>query len=116
MVVAYGLSRSLACGIFLDLGLNLCLLHWQADSATREASLSSFLGQIFFFFFFYFLKIFIFISLAAPALDYVTWTLQLLCAGSLIVCQIMLVFVLPIFFCLVVSITQIGMLKSILIL
>ena len=26
------LSYSEACGIFLDQGLNLCLLHWQADS------------------------------------------------------------------------------------
>ena len=31
---------SAACGIFLDQGLNLCLLHWQADSlplSHREA-------------------------------------------------------------------------------
>ena len=28
VVVAYGLSCSAACGIFLDQGLNLCLLHW----------------------------------------------------------------------------------------
>ena len=28
----------MACGIFLDQGLNRCLLHWQADSlASREA-------------------------------------------------------------------------------
>ena len=27
-----GLSCSAACGIFLDQGSNLCLLHWQADS------------------------------------------------------------------------------------
>ena len=26
------LSCSVACGIFLDQGLNLCPLHWQADS------------------------------------------------------------------------------------
>ena len=26
------LSCSTACGIFPDQGLNLCLLHWQADS------------------------------------------------------------------------------------
>ena len=32
VVVAHGLSCSAACGIFLDQGLNLCLLHWQADS------------------------------------------------------------------------------------
>ena len=32
VVVAHGLSCSVACGIFLDQGSNLCLLHWQADS------------------------------------------------------------------------------------
>ena len=32
VVVADGLSCSEACGIFLDQGLNLCLLQWQADS------------------------------------------------------------------------------------
>ena len=40
VVVAYGLSCSEACGIFLDQGSKLCPLHWQADSyrgATREA-------------------------------------------------------------------------------
>ena len=31
-VEACGLSCPLACGIFLDQGLNLCLLHWQVDS------------------------------------------------------------------------------------
>ena len=31
-VVAHGLSCSMACGIFLDQGSNLCLLHQQADS------------------------------------------------------------------------------------
>ena len=30
--VVHGLGCSVACGIFLDQGLNLCLLHWQADS------------------------------------------------------------------------------------
>ena len=30
--MAHGLSCSVACGIFLDQGLNLCPLHWQADS------------------------------------------------------------------------------------
>ena len=30
--VAHWLSCSVACGIFLDQGLNLCLLHWQVDS------------------------------------------------------------------------------------
>ena len=32
VVVEYGLCCSKACGIFPDQGLNLCLLHWQADS------------------------------------------------------------------------------------
>ena len=32
VVVAHGLSCLVACGIFLDQGLNPCLLHWQADS------------------------------------------------------------------------------------
>ena len=33
VVVAHGLSCSAACGIFLDQGLNLCRLHWPADSS-----------------------------------------------------------------------------------
>ena len=32
VIVAHGLSRSTACGIFPDQGLNPCPLHWQADS------------------------------------------------------------------------------------
>ena len=32
-VVGHGLSCSTARGIFLDQGLNLCLLRWQADSS-----------------------------------------------------------------------------------
>ena len=32
VVVAYGLSCSMACGIFLDQDLNPCPLRWQADS------------------------------------------------------------------------------------
>ena len=32
VVVAYGLSCSKACGIFLDQGSNLHPLHWQVDS------------------------------------------------------------------------------------
>ena len=32
IVVAHELSCSVACGIFLDQGSNLCLLHWQEDS------------------------------------------------------------------------------------
>ena len=31
VVLVHGLSCSAACGIFLDQGLNLCLLHFQAD-------------------------------------------------------------------------------------
>ena len=33
VVVALGLSCSVACGILPDQGLNLCPLHWQADSS-----------------------------------------------------------------------------------
>ena len=33
VVVAYGLSCSKACGIFLDQGSNLYPLHWQVDSS-----------------------------------------------------------------------------------
>ena len=33
VVVTHGLSCSEACGIFPDQGLNLHLLHWQADSS-----------------------------------------------------------------------------------
>ena len=32
VVEAHRLSCLAACGIFLDQGLNLCPLHWQADS------------------------------------------------------------------------------------
>ena len=32
VVVMLGLSCPVACGIFLDQGLNLCSLHWQVDS------------------------------------------------------------------------------------
>ena len=32
VAVAYGLSCSATCGIFLDQGSNPCLLHWQVDS------------------------------------------------------------------------------------
>ena len=34
VVVAHGLSCSVACGIFPDQGLNPCLLHWQVYSLT----------------------------------------------------------------------------------
>ena len=36
VVVVLGFSCFTACGIFLDQALNLCLLHWQADSLPRE--------------------------------------------------------------------------------
>ena len=32
VLVAHGLSCSVACGIFPDQGSNPCFLHWQADS------------------------------------------------------------------------------------
>ena len=32
VVVAHGLSRPEACGIFPDKGLNPCRLHWREDS------------------------------------------------------------------------------------
>ena len=32
VIVAHGPSCAAACGIFPDQGLNLCPLHWQADS------------------------------------------------------------------------------------
>ena len=32
IVVEYGFSCSMACGIFPDHGSNFCLLHWQSDS------------------------------------------------------------------------------------
>ena len=34
-VAANGLSRSVTCEVFLDQGLNPCLLHWQVDSSPR---------------------------------------------------------------------------------
>ena len=42
VVVAHGFSCPTACGIFLDQGLNSCLLHWQADSLplSHQGSLS----------------------------------------------------------------------------
>ena len=32
VIVVHGLGCSVACGIFLDQGSNLCPLHWQVDS------------------------------------------------------------------------------------
>ena len=37
-IVAHGRSCSRACGIFLDQGLNSCLLHWQMDSYAFDGS------------------------------------------------------------------------------
>ena len=41
------LSSSVACGIFLDQGLNLYLLHWQADSLplSQQGSPSKYLNN-----------------------------------------------------------------------
>ena len=36
VVGAHGVSCSAACGIFLDEGSNLYLLHWQADSLSQS--------------------------------------------------------------------------------
>ena len=36
IVVAHGISCSVACGIFPDQGSNLCLRHWQADSLPQS--------------------------------------------------------------------------------
>ena len=33
ILVVHRLSCSVACGIVLDRGWNLCLLHWQAESS-----------------------------------------------------------------------------------
>ena len=51
IVVAHRLSCSEACGIFPDPGLNLCLLHWQADTLplSHQASPSSRNFYLFFF-------------------------------------------------------------------
>ena len=37
IIVAYGLSCSAACGIFLDQEQNPCLLHWQTDSSSEPS-------------------------------------------------------------------------------
>ena len=53
IIAAPGLSCSMACGIFVIQGSNLCLLHWQADSLllSHQGSPSSFL------FLFYFVEV-----------------------------------------------------------
>ena len=54
-VVAYWLSCSRACRIFLDQGSNMCLLHWQTDSLSLSHQASPLTC---FFKFFFFNKIF----------------------------------------------------------
>ena len=45
VVVAYGLTCSMACGLFLEQGLNLYPLHWERilNHSTREAPRTSFI-------------------------------------------------------------------------
>ena len=38
VVMAHGLSLSMACGIFPDQGSKQCLLHWQVDSYIHSAT------------------------------------------------------------------------------
>ena len=62
VVVAQSLSCSVACGIFLGLGSNPYLLHWQADSLplSHQGSLSfQFLKLDFFFFYLKYLFLFL---------------------------------------------------------
>ena len=48
VVVALGLSSSLACGIFPSQGLNSCLLCWQADSLlSHQGSLTHSLDYLY---------------------------------------------------------------------
>ena len=64
----------MACGIFLDQGLNLCLLHRQADSFPPRCQGSA----LAFFFFFFFFNIY----LAALGLSCSTQDLQFLLSGA----------------------------------
>ena len=53
-IVAHGLSRSAACGIFPDQGSNPCPLYWQADSQPlrhQGSPIFIFLQLVFFFFY-----------------------------------------------------------------
>ena len=45
VVVMHGLSCSVACGIFLDLGLNLCPQHWLAGSYPLYHQVSPFISK-----------------------------------------------------------------------
>ena len=62
VAVAHGPSRSAACGIFPNQGLNPCHLHWQADSQPlrhQGSPLPSFLKDFFcYLILFYFWRIF----------------------------------------------------------
>ena len=53
-IVAHGLSRSAACGIFPDQGWNPCPLHWQADSQPLRHQGSPHLPFFYKVFYFYF--------------------------------------------------------------
>ena len=45
VVMALGLTCSLACEIFPSQGLNPCLLHWQADSLLLSHQESPYIGR-----------------------------------------------------------------------
>ena len=60
--VAHGPSCSVACGIFPDQGLNLCPLHWQADSQPLRHQGSPSLG-------FFFSFVFWFLAAARPGIE-----------------------------------------------
>ena len=57
VVVAHGLSCSVACGIFPDQGSNPCPLHWQADSQPLRHQGSPILFFYFIFLFYFFYKL-----------------------------------------------------------
>ena len=68
IVVAHRLSCPVACRIFLDRGLNLCLLHWQADSLP--------LSHQYFFYYYYLKNIFTYLTvpgLSCGSLDFYLW-------------------------------------------
>ena len=46
MVVVHGLSCSVACGIVLDQGSNLCPLHWQVDALPLHHPGSPFIVKV----------------------------------------------------------------------
>ena len=82
--MALGLSCSAACGIFLDLGSNLCPLHWQADSQPLRplGSPSLLLLNQFNDSSFNFSLIFFSDSLSAPLLVLTMWLLPLILIAS----------------------------------